>query len=79
MERQWKLGEDLFLSDCILDPITFDEIAMTVRCNCREVNEWTVRSTTREILSARLDDFYELLERNVGEIIKEVNKQKGIE
>ena len=79
MDKEWKLGKDLFLSDCILDPITFDEIVTALRCNCTEINESSVRQTAREILQSKMEDYYYLLARNTKEIIAEVKKQKGIE
>jgi len=79
MAREWKLGKDMILDDNILDPITFDELVMTVRCNCSEINEMAVRKTAREILTYKLEDYFDLLERNIKEVIAEVNKQKGVE
>lgn len=78
-EKQWKLGDDMFLEDNMLDPITFDEVVMTVRCNCREINCESVRKTAMEILESRKEDFIYLLYNNMNEIIKEVKKQKGID
>lgn len=78
-EKQWKLGDDMFLEDNMFDPITFDEVVMTVRCNCREINYESVRKTAMEILESRKEDFIYLLYNNMNEIIKEVKKQKGID
>lgn len=78
-EKQWKLGYDMFLEDNMFDPITFDEVVMTVRCNCREINCESVRKTAMEILESRKEDFIYFLYNNMNEIIKEVKKQKGID
>ena len=36
-ERSWKLGEDLSTKDNLFDPITFDELILTVHCNCPKI------------------------------------------
>ena len=77
-EKKWKLGDDMFLEDNMLDPITFDELVMTIRCNCREINCINVRKTAMEILESRKEDFIYFLYNNMNEIIKEVKKQKGM-
>nr|DAJ99380.1 MAG TPA: hypothetical protein [Caudoviricetes sp.] len=35
--RSWTLGDDLRPEDNLLDGITFDEIILTVHCNCRNI------------------------------------------
>lgn len=70
MERQWKLGEDLFTSDNLLDPITFDELIMTVHCNCREITPEAVWKELSVIMEFRKQDLHELMVRNMDEIIK---------
>jgi len=78
-EHKWKLGEDMFLEDNMLDQITFDEVALAVRCNCREVTVQNVINTALEIFEIKKEDFLFLLTNNIKEIMKEVNRQKGIE
>ena len=78
-EKNWKLGDDMFIEDNMLDAITFDELIMKVRCNCRNINVESVRKTAMEIFDARREDFIFLLYNNMNEIIKEVKKQKGME
>ena len=70
MERQWKLDEDLSVTDNILDGLTFDELILTVHCNCREKTEKAVRKELKEIVNSRLEDMYYLLENNIGKIIE---------
>lgn len=77
MERNWKLNDDLFRLDNVLDPITFDEIIMTVRCNCRDVNRKTVIKTFKEILEMRLTDAKEIFERNIDKICNQVIKERN--
>lgn len=74
MEREWKLGVDLFKEDNLLDPITFDELILTVHCNCREINPKTVREELRRILEYKRLDMEELLRINMDTIIKEAKK-----
>jgi len=77
-EKEWKLGKDMFLDDNMFDPITFDEVVLAVRCNCRDINCESVRKTAMEIFDMKKEDFLFILYNNIGEIIKEVKKQKGI-
>lgn len=70
MERNWKLGDDLIPADNLLDPITFDELITTVRCNCKRIDAISVRRQLKEIYQMRLDDMTDLLRRNMDEIIR---------
>lgn len=74
--KQWKLGEDLCLTDSLLDPITFEEVALTCQCNCREITEETVCAEIQTILEMRLEDMKALLEKNIDEIVKEVKRRR---
>lgn len=53
MEREWKLGEDLYPEDNILDGITFDDLILAVH-QCRVVNRATVHAELNQILSQEL-------------------------
>lgn len=70
MERSWKLGEDLVTSDNLFDPITFDELILTVHCNCREITPKAVCEELQNIILMRLEDCTDLLEINAAEIIR---------
>lgn len=74
MEREWKLGVDLFKEDNLLDSITFDELILTVHCNCREIAPKTVREELRRILDYKRQDMEELLRINMDTIIEEAKK-----
>lgn len=74
MEREWKLGVDLFKEDNLLDPITFNELILTVHCDCREITPKTVREELRRILKYRRQDMEELLRINMDIIIAEAKK-----
>ena len=73
-EKEWKLGIDLDRSDNLMDGFTFDDIILQVHCNCREITEQTVRKEVLELVTARLDDMYELLNRNISVIMAEARK-----
>lgn len=77
-EREWKLGIDLGTYDNLLDGLTFDELLLTVRCNCREVTPEAVRREFTEILKMRLEDASFLLDRNVDEIVRMVREERGL-
>lgn len=72
--HQWKLGEDMHPQDCILDPVTFQQVIDAVHCNERVINGFTVHRVAREIFESRMQDFLFLIENNMQEIIAEAAK-----
>ena len=76
-ERQWKLGEDLFVEDNLLDQISFYDIILAVKCNYKIIDEDAVTNTFEEILDQHLDDARYLLEKNIERIIEEAEKMRG--
>lgn len=73
-EREWKLGEDLVTSDSLLDPVTFDDLILTVHCNCRTITPEAVKKEWDEILESRLADARFLLDNNMTAIMEEARK-----
>ena len=67
--RKWKLGEDVSPSENLLDPVTFAELIMTLRCNCPEITETSIRAEMKRIMDIRLQDMNYLLDNNIEEII----------
>ena len=61
--RSWTLGDDLRPEDNLLDGITFDEIILTVHCNCKNITQATVIREVNDLVSMRLDDMRELLRK----------------
>ena len=74
IERQWKLGEDMHQSDCIFDPITFEQIITALHCNERVIDEHAVLKVVKEIMDGRVEDFHYILANNMQEIIAEAKK-----
>lgn len=66
---EWKLGKDLLTSDTILDPVTFDDLILALKCNYPYIGETEVRTQMKEILDQRLEDVKYLIENNIDEII----------
>ena len=66
---EWKLGKDLLTSDTILDPVTFDDLILALKCNYAYIGETAVRTQMKEILDQRLEDWKYLIENNMDEII----------
>ena len=64
-----KLGKDMLTSDTILDPITFDDLILALKCNYAYIGETAVRTQMKEILDQRLEDVKYLIENNIDEII----------
>lgn len=65
----WKLGKDLLTSDTILDPVTFDDLILALKCNCEHITPDAVIIQATEILNQRLEDWKYLIENNMEEII----------
>lgn len=76
-ERKCKLNEDMHKSDCIFDPITFEDIITMVHHNARTINANAVKEAAKEILESRLQDFEYLIENNINEIIAEAKKGRN--
>lgn len=74
MERNWKLGEDAYPEDNILDGITFQEVIMTVHCNCREITYDAIRKEVSTLLKMRIEDMKILMEKNLAVIADEARK-----
>lgn len=65
----WKLGKDMISSDTILDPVTFDDLILALKCNCEHITPDAVIIQAAEILNQRLEDWKYLIENNIDEII----------
>ena len=76
-ERQWKLNEDMHKSDCIFDPITFEDIILAAHCNERVLDENAIERVAKEILDSRMQDFRFLIGHNISEIIAEAKKGRN--
>lgn len=74
MDKNWKLGEDVFPEDNLLDGITFQEVIMTVHCNCREITCDAVRKEVLTLLEMRIEDMKVLMEKNLAVIAEEARK-----
>lgn len=71
---EFRLGEDLSLEDNLMDGFTFEDIILQVRCNCRNINEKSVRQEVKELVLLRMEDMTELLDQNIDVIMKEAMK-----
>lgn len=65
----WKLGKDMIPSDTILDPVTFDDLILALKCNCERITPDAVIIQATEIVNQRLEDWKYLIENNIDEII----------
>lgn len=65
----WKLGKDMIPSDTILDPVTFDDLILALKCNCEHITPDAVIVQATEIVNQRLEDWKYLIENNIDEII----------
>lgn len=69
MEHDWKLGIWMNQHDCILDPVTFEQIITAVYHNRDGRTPETVRAVAREILRDRTENFWFMVNNNIQEII----------
>lgn len=76
LEKKWKLGEDMFQSDNLLDDITLYDVILAVKCNCPVITASEIKKTYREILEQRLEDADFLLENNLDEIAEAAMKMR---
>jgi len=74
MGREWELGKDVHEQDNLLDGLTFDCLIVAVSCNCKVIDEDSVRQTVKEMFDANAQDMNDLLDKNIGEIIKRAKK-----
>lgn len=74
----WKLGKDLLTSDAILDPVTFDDLILALKCNCECITPDAVIIQATAIINQRLEDFKDLIGNNIDEIIA-LAKDKSLE
>lgn len=76
MERNWKLCDDMVVSDNLLDGITFEDLILTVHCNCPQITERAVMKELKEILAIHMQDMEFLLENNIDKIIEMASKNR---
>ena len=76
-DKAWKLGDDLYPEDNLLDGITFDELILTAHCNCRTITPQAVQRELSEILESRKQDMEFLLKKNMDIIIEEARKGRS--
>lgn len=76
MDQNWKLGDDMVVSDNLLDGITFEDLILTVHCNCPKITEQAVKKELKEILAIHMQDMEFLLENNINKIIELASKNR---
>lgn len=69
-ERQWKLGEDLFPEDSLLDGFTFEDVITVLKSNCQNLTPTEAKKELRELVDSKLEDMYFLFENNCEEMLK---------
>lgn len=76
MNQNWKLGDDMVVSDNLLDGITFEDLILTVYSNCPQITERAVKKELKEILAIHMQDMEFLLENNINKIIELASKNR---
>lgn len=75
IDSRWKLGQGMCSDENILDPVTFDDLILALKCNYDHPNEAAVLYQAREIIEQRLEDYNYLIENNIDEILAAVNEE----
>ena len=70
MDREWKLGKDLYPEDNMLDGFTFEDVITMIKCNCPNLTAEEAKRELRELVDSRLTDLYFLFQNNCEEILK---------
>ena len=73
-DRNWRLGDDLRADDNLMDEITFAEIILQAHCNCKTIDRASVKKEVLALITTRLGDMSDLLERNLDAICAEAKK-----
>ena len=77
LEREWRLGEDLFQDDCVLDPITFDHIILALHAGEKNITAEAARRIFEESVEMNLEDARFILEKNMDEILRRAKIGRG--
>lgn len=76
MGRKWILGEDVHEEDNMLDPITFNQLIVALKCNSKIITRNTVRNLAKQMIEMRMQDFDYLLGNNIDKIILEAERKE---
>lgn len=76
-EKQWKLGEDLFPEDNMLDGFSFEDMIVLVKCNCEELTPANARKELEQMLASRLEDMYFLFDKNIDKILENARSRRS--
>ena len=76
MDRKWKLGEDLYPEDSLLDGVTISDIILALH-HSSEVNPHVAKKLLLEILETRLEDMWFIFNNNIDEIIEAALKGRN--
>lgn len=68
--KGFELGVDMTVHDDILSGITFEELIVTLQCNCQEITPESIRETYLSIANIRLTDARAVLDRNIHNIME---------
>jgi hypothetical protein len=70
MNKEWKLGVDLYKNDNLLDPLTFEQVVVALYCNEKHINKRTAQKVVNEIIKQRMEDVRNLLKINLDKIVE---------
>ena len=76
-DKQWKLSEDMYVDDNILDPIDFDEILLMLQCNEKVIDASSARRCFKELLEMKLEDAHFIFDKNVDEIVRVAKSRRN--
>lgn len=59
----------------IIDPLSFDTLLLEINCNCKDINEATVRQQFETDLKSRIASAREVFEMNLKNIVRQAKQE----
>lgn len=61
----------------LIEPLTFSTLLLEVGCNCRDIEEATVKAQFEEDLQSRIDEAREVFKANLQNIVKRAREERN--
>ena len=61
----------------IIDPLSFDTLLLEISCNCREINEATVKAQFEADLQSKIESAREVFNNNLQNIVKKAIEERN--
>lgn len=61
----------------ILDPLDFDTLLLEINCNCRDINEETIRGQFELDLKIKMDSARDIFEANLNNLLNKALEERN--